>query len=178
MAFTLALNNSEIAPAEADDVLKAWVLYENAAIGNRALMLLHRVAGGIEGTGRMLCALLRLDCLADGKLSKALAQEAQAADIIVVATHDGRELPHAFKDWISLWISAKAGRPAALAVVLDVNENQRGGRRGVAFQLAEVARLGGLDFFATGGGRPAAAIAGELTHALARRNGPARATLS
>jgi hypothetical protein len=170
IVFKMALNNHEIAPAEPADVLKAWVLYEHAGLCNRALLCLHRVAANLEGAGQMACAIMRLDLLEDPRLSKALAREAQAADIIVVATQAGWELTEAFKDWISRWLSTKTERPTTLALVLDARQSRDRDGRGVAFHLAEVARLGGVDFISTEGGQPVADIEGPLTQALTQRN--------
>jgi len=147
IVFRMALNNLEIAPAEAGDVLRTWVLYDHAPLCNRALRLLHRVAGNLAGPGQVVCSIMRLDSLSDPHLLPALTFEAQAADIIIVAAGGDRDLPPAFHRWTELWLAANSGRPTALAVVLDSNARQRPGGRSLAIRLAEVARLGGLDFF-------------------------------
>jgi hypothetical protein len=177
LVFELALNNREIALEDPDDVLKVLVVYENPASCNRALTLLHRVAFDIEGAGRIIYTVSKFAYLAEPRLSRIIAYEAKAADLVVIAAPNSMEFPDTLKEWISLWLSIRAGRPAALAVVLDAEENGNSGVRGISSQLAEVARLGGVGFFVTGSSHANAAIEREMAHAFARRNGATRPTL-
>jgi hypothetical protein len=177
LVFKTALNNPEIAPIEPDETLKVWVLYENAALCNRALALLNRVTRNIEGTGLVVCAISRLSAFGDPLLAKILAHETGAADLIIIAASGDVQLPHSLKNLISLWLATRAGRPTALAAVFDAVECRDGGGRDLVGKLAGVARIGGLDFFCTIDRRQDVTVQDGVAHTLARSNGAMRGTL-
>jgi hypothetical protein len=128
---------------------KAMVMYEDVVAANRAVMLLNTISRGIE-SGRLFCALWKFGFLADRSFLTIAARKAAAPDIVLIAACAHVELPPSIKDWINLWLSTRNGRPKALAAIVEGDESV-GTARPPLFQLQEIARLGGIDFFSTRG---------------------------
>jgi hypothetical protein len=170
LMWTVGLEDTDLAPAEQGVILRALVMYEGAAVGNRALAMLNRVARGVTTPGRLLCSLWRFSFLNDPALMEMAATEAGGADIILVALPDWADLPSEVSEWISLWLLSRAKRPKALVVLADEPTGQNGAVPYAFTRLRQAAQLGRMDFFPAGGDTVAgAAVRTALARVVALR---------
>lgn len=75
------------------------------------------------------------------------AAEALAADIIVVALHDGVEILEVLREWFGVWVPKKKGRPSALVVLSRNGERTCGKGTPLEAYFREVAASGGMELF-------------------------------
>lgn len=80
------------------------------------------------------------------ELQEIAAEEAAAADLIVMAVHDAESLPDEVKTWMDLWLRPETTRKAVLVVLLDSAPG--GAPRPIEEYLEDRARQGGLEFLA------------------------------
>ena len=168
LIWTVGLEEGELGPAETGVMLRALVMYEDTALGNRALAALNNITRRVETPGRLLCSLWRFFFLSDRSMLEMAAAEAAGADIILIALSAASKLPSEVNDWINLWLSTRNKRPKALVAFAD--EEAAGDRASSSLfpRLRELARLGRMDFFpANSGTVGGAALQTALTQVLA-----------
>ena len=86
----------------------------------------------------------KFDVLSIPKLREIAARDAVAADVILVSSHGGSDLPPQVRAWIDSWVSQKSNAIALVALFdRDVEESAP-----VRSYLAEIARQAQLGFFA------------------------------
>jgi hypothetical protein len=78
------------------------------------------------------------------ELQEIAAEEASAADLIIISFHDAASLPDEVKGWINLWLRQRGTRKAVLLALLDPADEEAPGA--VEAYLQEVARKGGMEF--------------------------------
>jgi hypothetical protein len=78
------------------------------------------------------------------ELQDIAAEEAAAADLVVMAAHDTESLPDEVKSWVDLWLRPGATRKAVLVALLDSGPGEARGP--IEGYLEEVARRGGMEF--------------------------------
>ena len=78
------------------------------------------------------------------ELREIAAEEASAADLIIVSVHQAEQLPEEVKSWIDLWLRPMVRHPAVLLALLDPEEERA--PNGVLAYLQEVANRGGMEF--------------------------------
>jgi hypothetical protein len=165
LIWTVGLEGTEFSPGEPGVVLRALVMYEDAAVGNRALAMLNRVARGVTTPGQLRCSLWRFHFLNDPSLLEMAAAEAAGADIILIALPDWASLPSEVSEWISMWLMTRGKRPKALVALADEPPGVNGNTRCAFARLREVAQSARMDFFPAGSSGVANAA---LQTALAR----------
>jgi hypothetical protein len=87
------------------------------------------------------------------ELQEIAAEEASAADLIIISVHPAESLPDEVKHWIDLWLSQKGTRDAVLLALLD--PAYEGPSRSMETYLQEIARRGGMEFLVQSGEGPA-----------------------
>ena len=170
LVLKLTLGEESLGSAGDEDGLRALVLFEDAAAGSRAMVALDRVAREIEGTGTLVLALWRLELLASKVSMGTLADEAASADVIIFALGPGAKLPAGINEWFSLWIGREGGRALALGAIVGGEEGQHGAAAAVE-QLRQIASLGEMEFFATGGAEGGIQSLGTALHKASRAAG-------
>ena len=110
----------------------------------------------------MIYSWWNFEVLAITVLKKLAASEAAAADIIIIAAHDGLALPAGVVDWIHQWLGmGKHQARALVALLFNSDTTKKKVSPGLCAQLKGVAELGRMEFFTKGD-------AGELGAALAQ----------
>ncbi len=78
------------------------------------------------------------------ELQEIAAEEASAADLVIISVHQAQSLPDEVKSWFDLWLRPMVRHPAVLLALLDPEEEVA--PNGVQDYLQEVARRGGMEF--------------------------------
>jgi len=128
------------------------VAYEDFAAGTRAMAMLKRVDSQSDQPGQLVHMMWRFDVLSDESFFELAVSEALAADIIVIATREGKSLPQRIRLWIARWLLMKNRRPLALVATLDYHRNQQHSKRCVLPYLEKLAHYGKMRFFANDAG--------------------------
>jgi hypothetical protein len=140
--------------AECRPVFRVLLAYSDLPTAIGALQTYRRIAHTVETHYNVRCSLWHFDHLADDRLLDLAAEEAAEADMIILATAAGHDLPKAVGTWLeSLSAPSRASRRALVALL----HGPPGGTRpeGPAFTYLEtVARERRMAFFATTITRP------------------------
>jgi hypothetical protein len=83
------------------------------------------------------------------ELQEIAAEEASAADLIIISVHPAESLPDEVKHWIELWLSQKGTRDAVLLALLD--PPHEGASHSMETYLQDIARRGGMEFLVQSG---------------------------
>jgi hypothetical protein len=119
--------------------------------------ILKRVDSQCGLQGQLNYVMWRFDVLAEASFFELAVNEALAADIIVIATREGKGLPQRIRDWIARWLLMKQHRPLALVAALNYPRVKANRDWLVLPYLAKLARFGKMQFFANDSG-PAAEV--------------------
>lgn len=132
-----------------DASVKVVIAYDNLDVAKRAEAVYERLAQRLEETFEFQQRLWRFDVLQEDSLRAQAVRDAVDADIVIVAMKDDSEVPEAVRNWLESLLARTTGA-AALVALLP--------RTGAPAQpyLEDVARRGGMDFFAQSG-KPAPA---------------------
>lgn len=136
--------------------IKVLVAYDSFRSGCRAMALLKRLGGG-GAAGELTHVMVRFDLLADAAFFELAVGEALAADLVVIATIEGRELPREVRDWLGQWLLRRQDVPQALVGTFDYSQTKACGPGCVSAYLEKLAGYGKMPFF-TGGGDRAPAV--------------------
>lgn len=120
----------------------------------RACALLERVGRDCGTEGRLIYSWWTFGVLASAPLRQLAAQEAAAADMLMIAAREGPGLPDGVSNWVRQWLHNKAHHPRrrVLVALLEPDKKQYGAPNGVLAELKELAALGAVDFIANGVG--------------------------
>ena len=127
-----------------DSSVKVVIAYDNLDVAKRAEAVYDRLARRLRQTFEFQQRLWRFDVLEEDSLRAQAVRDAADADIVIVAMKDGSEVPEAVRRWLESLLRRNSGA-TALVALLD--------RPGAPVQpyLEDVARRGGMDFFAQSG---------------------------
>ena len=137
---------------EADSTFTVVIAYEDFETGKQAKKTCDYLAERMEDECQVQQQMWKFDVLGVTKLREMAADDAAAADIIIVSAHGTNELPPEVKAWIELWVPQPKKSIALVALldtVIDGNNNP------VRNYLADVARRAALEFFSQPGTWPA-----------------------
>src|SRR5262245_39900253 len=95
-------------------VFKVVIAYETFAAVTRA----RQVADRLNAELNLKCDIWNMDSLAHRPLRELAGAAAAQADVIVIATHRGEDLPTCVKDWIEDWLPKKKRGPTTLVASL------------------------------------------------------------
>jgi hypothetical protein len=79
------------------------------------------------------------------ELKTIAADEAFAADLIIISIHRDTDLPDVIRDWVDLWLERTRARPAILLALLDDAFEQEHPSNPMHPYLQEIARRGNLE---------------------------------
>jgi hypothetical protein len=88
------------------------------------------------------------------ELQEIAAEEASAADLVIVSVHQDESLPDEVKTWIDLWLAHKGARHTVLLALLDSGYEEVPGP--TQTYLQDTARRGGMEFLVESGDVPPA----------------------
>ncbi len=146
----LVLSHPLLEPFVTGQDLKVVVACENSKSAEAAAGLLARLALNSGTTGRLIYSWWNFEVLTVAVLRKLAAQEAAAAELVVVAAPSGPDLPPEVLDWMSLWLATNDNRSRALVALLESKTAGTRAAPGRLAQLKHAAALGRMDFFANG----------------------------
>jgi hypothetical protein len=121
--------------------IKIVIAYDTAATAKRAEAIYERLTERLGNDFDFEQRLWRFDVLEEETLRAEAAKDTADADIVIVATNDDNKLPEGVQSWLESSLQQHAGG-AALVALLDHPSPP------VQPYLEEVARRGGMDFFA------------------------------
>ncbi len=93
-------------------------------------------------------SIWKFDLLSISSLRKIAAEEAAAADLIIVSAHSPGNLADTVREWIEMGLAQRTHRPGALALLLDETGDGKFDQFPVAAWLNERATQAGMEFFA------------------------------
>ena len=137
-------------PDETGKDFSVLLICEDLAATERAVDVLHLVDKNLkEEEGRLFYQWWNSDFLLVVELQDFFRAEAAAADMIIVALHEQRDLPvllATLKDWLP---GLRMHRPGTLVALADAVANSADASEMMLSQLKEAAALAHMDFFVT-----------------------------
>jgi hypothetical protein len=121
-------------------------VHEDSATGARAEEFCQTLAKSLVRTPEISKELWMLTELRTTPLRAIAAQEAAAADLVIVSVHHAEALPKEVKSWIDLWLKRRGNRPGVLLALFD--PPYLGTSSSIQTCLSEVARRGHMEFLA------------------------------
>jgi hypothetical protein len=132
---------------EPDESFKVVIAYEDFETGKHAKRTYDFLVESLGRNWHFENQMWKFDVLTIPKLREIASDDAAAADIVVISCH-GHELPAHIKAWIDSWL-VEATKPLALVALFDGQRYDLARpRNAVRAYLSEVARKGGMEFFA------------------------------
>ena len=147
--MNLVLKGADDPPFELGKDFGVMVSFDDdvtAKKANEVLVLLEQYLKNQQG--RLFHQWWNIDVLAFTSMGELAALEAAMADMIIIAIHDGQQLPEAVATWMRRFLDRRDDRPGALMALLDSDPNRMDLSQGLLSQLRQAAELGHLDFFA------------------------------
>jgi hypothetical protein len=119
----------DIAPSEfpaATATFSVFLAYSD--VGHERLGREHceKLSLGLSPIGRIVLTEWKFEMLAFPALGEMAAEEAAAADVVIVATSSGEGLPHNFEQWMERWSSRPGSRPILVAVLTRCESSPMG----------------------------------------------------
>jgi hypothetical protein len=121
--------------------IKVVIAYDELETARRAEGVYERLAGRLGESFEFQQRLWRFDVLEEEGLRAEAVRDAVNADIVIVAMKDDTQLPEAVRRWLEGSVARNSSAAALVALL------QRSGAP-VQPYLEDVARRGGMDFFA------------------------------
>jgi hypothetical protein len=121
--------------------IKIVIAYDNAATARRAEAIYKRLAQRLGDDFEFEQRLWRFDVLEEETVRAEATKDTADADIVIVATNDDNQLPAGVQRWLESSLQQHAGGAALVALLEHASPP-------VQPYLEDVARRGGLDFFA------------------------------
>src|SRR5579862_8010593 len=116
-SLNLADNGSDLTARCAMNVVMACQDY---SAGMHALCLFDSIfADPDNNVPRGTQSIWRFDMMGIATLREIAAQEAAAADLVIVSMHAPENLADTVKTWIATWTERRDHRPGALVLLLD-----------------------------------------------------------
>jgi hypothetical protein len=102
--------------AEVNPALNVVIAYEDLETGKRAMKTYDYLVEHLGDQCLFANQMWKFDVLSVSKLREIAAKDASAADIIMIAAHEGNPLPREVKAWIELWLSYKTHASALVGL--------------------------------------------------------------
>ena len=127
--------------------LNVVIAFEDVSAGKHAQRFYEYLSERLGNEFEFTRYQWNFSLLKDANVREVAARDAATADIIIVATHGDHDLPDHFKSWIQLWLGKNAN-PMALVALFDRPNSCEITRALTRSYLNDVARVGGMEFFA------------------------------
>ena len=132
----------------ADCALDVVMACEDFSAGMHALCTFDRIFPVLEKEVPLGAqSIWKFDMLSIATLREISAQEAAAADLIIIALHASGNLTNIVTSWVEMWLEYRGQRPGALALLLDDTTTDAAGVVPVEAWLKEHAAGAGMEFF-------------------------------
>ena len=123
------------------------IAYEDFEAGKHARKTYDFLAGNLGRGCQFTNQMWKFDVLNIPKLRDMAARDAVLADIVIISSHGGEELPGPVRAWMESWLAQK-GNPVALVALFDCPHEESPKTGPIRTYLADAARKAGIDFFA------------------------------
>jgi hypothetical protein len=124
------------------------VAYEDFTTANQARKVFARWLQQARTQVEICHTMWKFSLLQNQKLKEMAARDAAAAEIVMIATQEDRDLPEEVKSWIALWLEQRGAQNAVLIVVSRRLNDQGEGLGSIRPYLREVAQRGKMEFIA------------------------------
>src|SRR5215472_17322151 len=101
---TFSLPSIGSSDIEVNSTLNVVIAYEDLETGKRAMKTYDYLVEHLGEQCLFANQMWKFDVLAVPKLREIAARDAAAAEIIIIAAHEGRDLPTEVKSWIEMWL--------------------------------------------------------------------------
>ncbi|MEW6305958.1 MAG: hypothetical protein AB1705_20985 [Verrucomicrobiota bacterium] len=135
-------------PPETKPQFNIVLAYADMETAKRGKQVHDRLVAELGNECTFILRLWKFDVLRDAKLRAQAAKEAADANMLIISTHGGRDLPRAVKSWVRTSLKEKRESPAALVALLEGRNDPPKGPRSVRAYLCKQAVRHKLDFFA------------------------------
>ena len=125
--------------------LSVVAVHEDFATGARVGEVCRTLAGELGGGCEVVNQPWLVNLLRLPRLRAIAAEDAAAADVVIVSLHDAGEFPIELKDWVEAWLQQKRDHPKVLLALFDEDGGQTAGL--LQAYLEAAAQRGGLAFF-------------------------------
>jgi len=144
-----ALNESQQSAStlqELSERLRGVLVYEDFKTGTRAKAVCDHLLYQIEIAAKVTLNLWRFDLLRDSELNQCAADEAAAADIVVLSAHGNTDLPAEVNAWLARWLAHKNGNGhSALILSLDQYRHEWSSEARILASLRTMVESAGVD---------------------------------
>ena len=147
MQYTLLSPPLTSADLEVNPTFNVLIAYEDFESGKHAKRTYDFLLQNLGHECHFDHQMWKFDVLSIPKLREMAAKDAVEADIVMISSHGGESLPDVVKDWIEGWLPEKINA-IALVALFDCAQEKVVHTRPIRSYLAEVARRGGMGFFA------------------------------
>ena len=131
---------------EATQKISVVAAYEDFSTRARVNEFCHGLARDLGRDCEMLKQAWLVNLLRLPQLRAIAAQDATAADVIIISLHDAETVPEDVSGWINIWLHEKGHRPKVLVGLFDVA--YRDDVSAMQSSLEAVARQANMEFFA------------------------------
>jgi len=118
--------------------------FEDADTCNRVKEFCQGLARDLDGRCKIIQHVWVASTFRLRELREIAAEEACAADLIVISAHQAESVPDEVRSWFELWVLQKRSRAAVLLALLDAGYGGTSGS--MRAYLHEVARRGNMEF--------------------------------
>jgi hypothetical protein len=125
--------------------LYALAVAEDIATHHRAIAACRELTTLLGHDCEVIRHVWLLSELRFPELKAIAADEAFAADLIILSIHRDTELPDEIREWVDLWLERTRARPAVVLALLDDAFDQDDPSKPMHPYLEEVARKGNLE---------------------------------
>ena len=122
------------------------VAYDEAAAQQHALRLFDHLSRSFESRLEFTCTQCRFDQLAHRQFASEASAVASSANLVIIGTVHGEDLPSAVKKWIIHWLEQSHPSNAALVAAVK-NTGQNNDTTRVHAYLQDAANQVGVSFF-------------------------------
>ena len=144
MQETLSVPQVSVSPPEGSPSFKVVIAYEDLEAGKHAKRTYDFLTQNLGTECEFSNQMWKFDVLGISKLREIAAKDAAVADVLMISSRGDLGLPTGVKVWIESWLAQGTRAIALVALFHPGFENSRT----VRAYLADVARRGGLGFFA------------------------------
>jgi hypothetical protein len=132
---------------EVNPTFNVVIAHEDFDTGKHARKTCDFLAGNLGPGCQFTNQMWKFDVLSIPKLREMAARDAGLADIVIISSHGGDELPGPVRAWMESWLARK-GDPIALVALFNCPNGQSPNTQPIRTYLADAARKAGIDFFA------------------------------
>lgn len=129
--------------------LKIVIGYGDLADGHRAMKTCQRLIERLGREFQFSTSLWKFNLLGAPKQTKAAAQDAAEADMLIISTRGVGELPGEVKKWVSALAGKGRGGARALIALLDEADERGEGVSPIHSYLQKVAQQANVEFFSS-----------------------------